>query len=557
MNVLAIYQKGIITMKAVIYARVSGNDSKYATSGIESQLDDCRRYCAGKGYEVIAEFYEEPNRSTSGADWLPEIEKVLNLAQEGAYSVLVVRELDRLSRDQYKQLGIETDLKYKGVRIEYVVGGHPPGAEGEITRSVARGIAAYERIKTAERTTRGRCRSVDAGNVIVGACTPFGYDVIKVNGSRQFVENETEAAVVRLMFNLYAKGFSLQDIVDYFAEHKIPKPGASSKRRAHGQLITNKNWHSGTIANMLKNETYAGRWYYRKTKPVKVASGKVRNIPRPRDEWIMVNVPAIIDDALFEAVQNRKRANKKVIGKQHKNFYVLGGFGKCGHCGNGISGITKVVDGKKYPKYVCNARHTPKRFGFRCDLPYFREDEVEPIVWAWVCSFLLNPEALAQAFDDYRQVANSPNNSLMSMIDANKRQVRDLESEKARLVKAYTKGILSLDDISREKVEIESELRDLNHANVKLERELTSQTLTDDDIASIQDMAAVIGEAIDVAIDDRDTQREVLSLLDFQAVFLEEDSEKFIDVSCILGRERLSATQATCGRARLASHYCL
>ena len=116
------------------------------------------------------------------------------------------------------------------------------------------------------------------------------------------------------------------------------------------------------------------------------------------------------------------------------------------------------------------------------------------------------------------------------------------------------KGILSLDDISREKVEIESELRDLNHANVKLERELTSQTLTDDDIASIQDMAAVIGEAIDVAIDDRDIQREVLKLLDFQAVFLEEDGEKFIDVSCILGRERLSATQVTCEHEPPANH---
>lgn len=61
-------------MKAVLYARVSGDDSKYATSGIDSQLKDCRKYAQAKGYEIVGEYFETPDKATSGADWLPELE---------------------------------------------------------------------------------------------------------------------------------------------------------------------------------------------------------------------------------------------------------------------------------------------------------------------------------------------------------------------------------------------------------------------------------------------------------------------------------------------------
>lgn len=47
------------------------------------------------------------------------------MAESQAFDVLVVREIDRLSRSLAKQLIIEQELKKQGVEIEYVMGDYP------------------------------------------------------------------------------------------------------------------------------------------------------------------------------------------------------------------------------------------------------------------------------------------------------------------------------------------------------------------------------------------------------------------------------------------------
>ena len=44
---------------------------------------------------MVGEAVEEPNKATSGADWLPELERVVSLAPTGTFDVLVCREVDR------------------------------------------------------------------------------------------------------------------------------------------------------------------------------------------------------------------------------------------------------------------------------------------------------------------------------------------------------------------------------------------------------------------------------------------------------------------------------
>ena len=56
---------------------------------------------------IVAELAED-DRGASGASFeLPELSKVLELARTSAFDVLVVRELDRLSRRLAKQLIVE------------------------------------------------------------------------------------------------------------------------------------------------------------------------------------------------------------------------------------------------------------------------------------------------------------------------------------------------------------------------------------------------------------------------------------------------------------------
>mgnify|MGYP001552472036 CR=1 FL=1 len=62
------------------------------------------------------------DRGASGASFeRPELNTALDMARAAGFEVLVVREIDRLSRNLAKQLIVEEELKRNGVQIEYVL----------------------------------------------------------------------------------------------------------------------------------------------------------------------------------------------------------------------------------------------------------------------------------------------------------------------------------------------------------------------------------------------------------------------------------------------------
>ena len=366
--------------KAVLYARVSGDDRKYATSGIDGQLADCRNYAREKGYQIVGQYFETRDKHTSGAEWLPELEKVLKLALQRDYDVLVVREVDRLARNRFKQMSIENELQRMSIDVEYVVGQYEDTPEGRLLKGLMGEFAEFEREKINQRTRRGVLRSVSAGNVMIGGSyAPYGYDIEKINGRRVLVINEREAIVVRLIYDLYVNHeYTLHALADYLDRHHIPKPAKGNNHKKITNTENKKGWSVGTLNGILNNETYVGRWYYRKTKSIKdPKTGKRRNVPRSKSEWILVNVLALLNEAIFKAAQKIKTRNKRQIGKNHKHVYALGGMLTCGHCNNHMSGMTKVYKDNKYGYYKCNAHHLPKRYGFKCDNAQYKMENVD------------------------------------------------------------------------------------------------------------------------------------------------------------------------------------
>src|SRR5262245_12481849 len=117
--------------RAVLYARVSGDDRSKEGRNLEGQLEMCREYATNKNYQVIEELAEDDKGASGYEIDLPELNKVRDLAHKGEFEVLVVRELDRLSRNLAKQLIVEEELKQTSVRIEYVLAEYDNTAEGQ------------------------------------------------------------------------------------------------------------------------------------------------------------------------------------------------------------------------------------------------------------------------------------------------------------------------------------------------------------------------------------------------------------------------------------------
>ena len=101
-------------MRTAIYARFS-TELQHERS-IEDQFALCRAYAAKNGLEVAAVY---DDRARSGASILGRdgLMRMMDAARDGAFDVILVEALDRLSRDQEDLAGIWKRLNFLGIEL--------------------------------------------------------------------------------------------------------------------------------------------------------------------------------------------------------------------------------------------------------------------------------------------------------------------------------------------------------------------------------------------------------------------------------------------------------
>lgn len=107
-------------MKAALYARYSSDLQK--DRSIEDQFALLEQYAAREGYQIVDRFADRARSGTSmiGRDGLLDL---MEKARSGAFSCVIVENLDRLSRDLEDMAGIFKRLTYAGVGIRSVIEG--------------------------------------------------------------------------------------------------------------------------------------------------------------------------------------------------------------------------------------------------------------------------------------------------------------------------------------------------------------------------------------------------------------------------------------------------
>jgi site-specific DNA recombinase len=135
---------------------------------------------------------------------------------------------------------------------------------------------------------------------------PFGYTKIpRRDGVPTHAEiQEAEAVVVRRIFDSYVQeGLTVRQIAKQLTVNRIPTP------RNGGQ------WSWSAVDRILHEEVYIGTYYYNRKHcvPIDGAYGKKRQrfkcTVRPKEEWIPISVPPIIDLTTFQgAVRSIKTA---------------------------------------------------------------------------------------------------------------------------------------------------------------------------------------------------------------------------------------------------------
>ena len=515
----------IVQERAVLYARVSGDDTRQEGRNLKGQLNMGREHATQKGYCVIAELAEDDRRNTSGADWdLPELNKALEMARNGEFDVLTVRELDRFARDLAKQLVVESQFKGYGVRIEYVLGEYPNTPEGNLNKNIKAVIAEYERLKTRERMIRGKNQLALSGKVIPSDRIPYGYRLS--DGRETFVICPEESKVVKLIFELYTQDcLSIRAIAQKLTELKIltaaDKHPTIRKKRKPGQ------WSASTVAKILKKKAYTGVWTFNKENKSKLG----------RSPEIEVPIPAIISQEMFNLAQARLLENKKHYRRETKYDFILNRRCTCGLCG--AKAATQVGSGGRYLYYKCPARTKNER-PHLCNLKKYNAHNVDTQVWQWLRSLLKDEKAVAQALQeaqDRESAAAAPLGNRLEIVKGLLKQydkdldqaLKDLKAlEKQNSRRAKIKKLKEID-------QTEKALDSLEAEQAKLLAQIEAQhTLTDEAKESLLSFALKIGVGLEKADDSIELRREAMETFNVQVTLTEEDGELVFYAICML-----------------------
>ena len=525
--------------RAITYARVSGDDRGKDGRNLAGQLEMCRDYVIHKGYALVAEMAED-DRGASGASFeLEKLGEILELAKKRDFDVLVVREIDRLSRNLAKQLVVEEELNRSGIRIEYVLGEYADSPEGNLMKHVRAVVAEYEREKIKERIQRGKRLKVKAGSVMLPLDhPPFGYRIVKVGNLWQLEVYEPEAEIIRVLYNWYVHGdedgkiMTLRSIAQRLTDLRIATP--IDRKKKQGLNPGNKKrplyeWSGSVIAHYLDREVYKGKWIY----------------GRKSAEPIAVDVPPIVSKELWEAA-HRIRKQKYVEGiSVRKHSYLFARRIRCGLCSSVVVGTP--VNGYLY--YRCLALKKGKVIGVTCHAPHFRLEPVEQVVWDWIKQLLSDPIALQEGLEARLAETETQINPFRERLAVVESLIDQNNKELDRALELYLSNDFPKEMLISRKNELETALQSLEQEKARLVDVIEEQTLSPHQIEDIHEFARKIGAGLAEADQDFRRKRAIVDALDVRVVLSVEEGEKVVYAQCTLGEEefKLDAKKAPKG----------
>lgn len=536
-----------MSKRAVLYARVSGDDTASESRNLAGQLAMCREYAEKQGWEVVAELHED-DRGASGVSLdLPQLNRVLEMARLGAFDVLVVRELDRLSRSLAKQLLVEEELRRAGVQISYVLGEYPDTLEGTLGKHIRAAIAEYERLKIRERTVRAKRLKVQSGKVLLhGNRAPYGYRASEDGNA--LVIYEPEARIVRLIYDWYVNGDEDgRQLGGRAIAARLTEMGASTYYDRHGCAQRSHvpgHWSSGTVHHILACETYAGRWYYGRRN---IGGNPRRPTDNPRSHWIEVGVPAIIDEDLWKEAAQRKQSNEDRAARNVKYDYLMRKRMVCGACGGKIRSRT-LREGKHRAKtfgyYVC-IHYDGQAGPERCGSPQFSAAAVDKAVWTWLKTLLMDSTALKEGLLKHQTEVEAANRPLQQRLEILKDLIASNRSQMERLLDLYLVGDIPRDLLSERRKRLEHTISTLEREERALRAQFESKVLTAEQIEGMVQFAAVVSDGLEQADLDFAIRDQIVTKLGVEATLAVEDGEKVVHARCILGEKRLQFVSAT------------
>ena len=446
-------------MRVGIYARVSA-DTQQARATIGSQLQTLRDRIAAEGEELVEEFLDD---GYSGARLdRPGLDRLRDAAETGAIDAIWCLSPDRLARSYAYQILILDEFARYQVPVRFADAPPLDDPQGRLLVQIQGVIAEHERAKFAERGRRGKLYRSRAGEVLATKI-PYGYRRVPrgADGAAHLIIHEPEAAVVRRIFTDFLAGQSLRHLAVTLSAEGIASP--------EGKPV----WRLSTISRLLRNEAYAGRLYWNRTQSsYDPALGRTRATTRPREEWIAIPIPAIIDEATLQTVAATARDNSSYSPRHTEpDTFLLRRLLRCAHCQVKLTCYRARRNQATTRYYLCPHRD-PWRAGgaeHRCPERRVRADELDTFVFDQVRQLLTRPDLITAGQTAVAAHTPAADDELLNTQLARlQRRLQNARTERGRLADLYQASVIDNAEMKRRSREINARARHLEQEHQTL-----------------------------------------------------------------------------------------
>lgn len=451
---------------AAIYARVSSEKQKEGEN-IKSQIYALKNYAQEHGYEVPNGWVFSDDGVSGTLIARPALDGLRGLIRDGDVEAVLIYSPDRLSRNFPFQMVLESEFEKHHVELLYFNTPKATTPEEQMSARFKSIFAEYERLQIGERARRGRNFRAIQGSISVIPKAPYGYKYARkssVEPAKYLIHPQHSENVIKI-YSLYIQhDLSIRGICRKLSTDGILSPTGLSK------------WSASSIRDILRNPSYTGTAYFGKTGPseglkdrIYRVKGKKREIPHrprkycPRENWIPISVPQIIEKHEFDLAQEKLEKNKNFSSRNTREPSILQGLLVCGLCGHAYHKKRRISSGKRLSYYNCSFRLT----GGNCTAPGIRQDMIDNVVWDHLIDLLKNPQIIEQEIDR-RANENNDKRKLEEKRRETGRELLKINKARDKLLDAYQEGdCLTIEDLRKR-------LKDLNIRKNQLENELRS-----------------------------------------------------------------------------------
>ena len=453
-----------IPLRVTFYARVSSESDEQINS-LGNQVAYYEELIRRNSAWEYVKGYVDEGLSAATTKNREDFHRMVEDGKAGAFDLIITKEITRFARNTLDSILYTRELLGSGVGVFFQNDNiNTFDEDSELRLTIMSGIAQDELRKLSSRVKFGHAQAIK-NSVVLGNSRIFGY----VKDGGRLVIDETEAPMVRELFELYATGeYSMKQIETIFWD--------KGYRNHNGKKIAHT-----TMSNLIANPKYKGYYVGNKVKVIDLFTKKQKFLPP--EEWVMFKdetgeiVPAIVSEELWDnANAVLKKRSEDVKGRQgicnHAN--LLTGKLYCTHCGAAYYRRESVDrQGNKNSKWVCSGKI--KNGADSCPSFPIYEEELKPLLFQVFSETEADAEALVEEYIEmYKSLGNSEDT--VRQIEALRQQIDLARKKKGKLLGYNASGQLSdrdflsmNKDCDREIGEAERQIYDLEQQQLSKE----------------------------------------------------------------------------------------